>query len=310
MEPGSACCRSTTTVSEFSREVYAAKVMARLGGHSIDHPFQKGSGVVRFAPRFGKVAALTSLAAAGVLVASLAPAATAASSTAARTGPAIDLHTLKVGPANQTTSHNWGGYADTSGGGSYSKVSSSWTEPKVTCGSGTELAVFWVGIDGYTSGTVEQDGTLAECDGGQATYATWWEMYPTNSVQVVGQSVQPGDKVTSVVTRNGSSYTLTVTDKTHPANSFSTTQSCASCQNSSAEWIAERPSGSGGLFVLPDFGKIAFKNDMAVAGKKGSISKFPNDAITMVNDSQKTLVSVSGLKKGGKQFTATWKASQ
>jgi Peptidase A4 family. len=92
----------------------------------------------------------------------------------------------------------------------------------VTCPRhGTQDAVFWVGIDGFTSGTVEQDGTLAECNHGAAFYFTWWEMFPANSIQVAGSSVSPGDAISSSVVRSGTSYTLKVTDSTHPANSFS-----------------------------------------------------------------------------------------
>lgn len=263
---------------------------------------------MRIAPRIGKLGAIGTLAVAAAMVASFAPAANAAGhGTVASTNP---LQNLKIGPASSVTSSNWGGYADTSAGGAYTLVSSKWTEPSVTCGSGTQIAVFWVGIDGYTSGTVEQDGTLAECDNGTPTYATWWEMYPSNAVQEVGLTVQPGDKITSVVSRNGSTYTLTVTDATHPANSFTRTETCASCQNSSAEWIAERPSGSGGLFSLPNFGNIVFKKDKAaVGGNSGSISNFPFDSITMTNSSSQTLVSVGPLKKHGKSFRATWHQS-
>ena len=56
----------------------------------------------------------------------------------------------------------------------------------MTCTSATSLAAFWVGIDGYSSSSVEQDGTLVECYRGTAYYYTWWEMYPTNAIQVVG----------------------------------------------------------------------------------------------------------------------------
>ena len=59
--------------------------------------------------------------------------------------------------------------------------------------------MFWVGIDGFTSGSVEQDGTLIECSGGRAFYFTWWEMFPTNSIQVVGSSVRPGDAISASV---------------------------------------------------------------------------------------------------------------
>jgi hypothetical protein len=75
-------------------------------------------------------------------------------------------------------STNWSGYADTQTSSRYSKVTGSWTEPKGTCGSRLSYAAFWSGIDGFTSGTVEQDGTLIECKKGTAFYFSWWEMYP------------------------------------------------------------------------------------------------------------------------------------
>src|SRR5437763_17036510 len=58
-------------------------------------------------------------------------------------------------------STNWSGYADTQTSSRYSKVTGSWTEPKGTCGSQRlSYAAFWSGIDGFSSSTVEQDGTL------------------------------------------------------------------------------------------------------------------------------------------------------
>lgn len=153
---------------------------------------------------------------------------------------------------SQVQSTNWSGYADTGSG--FSTVTGSWTEPTATCSGRTEsLAAFWVGIDGYSSSSVEQDGTLVECYRGTAYYYTWWEMYPTNAIQVVGSSLRPGDAISASVVRSGSSYTLKVTDSTHTANSFTTTQTCSGCANSSAEWIAEAPSSSSGVEPLSDF---------------------------------------------------------
>jgi Peptidase A4 family len=138
-------------------------------------------------------------------------------------------HAQQVKGLNQVQSTNWSGYADdNTAGNTYSKVTANWTEPSGSCsGRTTSLAAFWVGIDGYTSSSVEQDGTLIECYLGAAYYYTWWEMYPSNAVQVVGESLSPGDSISASVTRSGSSYTLKVTDSTHSANSFSTTQSCS-----------------------------------------------------------------------------------
>jgi len=77
-------------------------------------------------------------------------------------------------------------------------------------------------------------------------------MYPSNAIQVVGQTLRPGDKITASVVRSGASYTLKVTDASRSGDSFSTTQSCSGCANSSAEWIAEAPSGSAGVYPLSD----------------------------------------------------------
>ena len=99
---------------------------------------------------------------------------------------------------SDVTSTNWSGYADT--GSSFSDVSASWTEPGATCSSRTtSLAAFWVGIDGYSSDSVEQDGTLIECYDRTAYQFTWWEMYPTNDVQVVGETAAAGDAITASV---------------------------------------------------------------------------------------------------------------
>src|SRR5690242_3822644 len=42
---------------------------------------------------------------------------------------------------------NWSGYAATGSG--FSSVTSTWTEPSVTCNSTDDLFAPWVGIDGY-----------------------------------------------------------------------------------------------------------------------------------------------------------------
>jgi hypothetical protein len=61
-------------------------------------------------------------------------------------------------------------------------------------------------------------------------------MYPTNAIQVPGQTLRAGDSITASVVRSGASFTLTVTDSSRSAGSFTTTQSCSGCANSSAEW--------------------------------------------------------------------------
>lgn len=56
-----------------------------------------------------------------------------------------------------------------------SSVSASWTQPTATCSRGDQYAAFWIGIDGYSSSTVEQTGTEADCVGNTAEYYAWYE---------------------------------------------------------------------------------------------------------------------------------------
>jgi hypothetical protein len=220
----------------------------------------------------------------------------------------VSGHTRHIKGLTKVDSNNWSGYADT--GSNYSTVTGSWTEPSVSCTSTTSLAAFWVGIDGFTSGSVEQDGTLAECYRGAAYYFTWWEMYPSNAIQVVGDTLRPGDHISASVVRSSTSYTLKVTDSTRSGDSFTTTQHCSSCANSSAEWIAEAPSGSGGIFPLANFHSWSETGATVKSGSKsGVISTFSDDEITMVDSSRNVEAQPGALNGSGNGFTVTWKRS-
>jgi hypothetical protein len=220
----------------------------------------------------------------------------------------VSRPSLRVKGLSQVQSTNWSGYADTGSG--FSTVTGSWTEPGVSCTSTTSLAAFWVGLDGYSSSSVEQDGTLIECYRDVAYYYTWWEMYPTNAIQVVGSTLHAGDSITASVVRSGTSYTLKVTDSSRSADSFSTTQTCSSCANSSAEWIAEAPSGSSGVYPLSDFGSWTESGATVKAGStSGVISSFTDDELTMVNSSGATKAQPGALNSSGNGFGVTWKRS-
>jgi hypothetical protein len=219
----------------------------------------------------------------------------------------VSGHSMLKG-LTQVQSSNWSGYADTGSG--FSTVTGKWTEPTGSCTSTESLAAFWVGIDGYSSDSVEQDGTLIECYLDTAYYYTWWEMYPTNDIQVVGETLRPGDSISASVTRSGSSYTLKVTDSSRSGDNISTTQSCSSCANSSAEWIAEAPSGSAGVYPLTDYHTWSLSSATVKAGStSGVISSFTDDEITMVDGSGNVESQPGALNGSGNGFTATWKRS-
>ena len=126
---------------------------------------------------------------------------------------------------------------------------------------------------------------MIECYDRTAYQYTWWEMYPTNDVQIVGETAAAGDAITASVVRSGTSYKLTVTDATHTADSFTKTETCSasSCVDSSAEWIAEAPTGSSGVEPLADFGTWTASGAAVTEGTTaGTISSFTDDEITMV----------------------------
>jgi hypothetical protein len=216
---------------------------------------------------------------------------------------------------------NWSGYADTPGTSTYSAVSGSWTQPTVKCpASGIAMAAFWVGIDGFSDDSVEQDGTIVECIYGLEGYADWWEMYPSNSVQFE-YDVKPGDSITASVALSGTSYTLAVTDSTHPKDSFTTAQTCApssatsTCLDTSAEWVAEAPccKNAAGTLVynLADF-KTWTMTDAAETydGTAGNIDSGPTvNEITMVSQKKNgdTKALPGALTAGGTSFSVTWK---
>jgi hypothetical protein len=207
------------------------------------------------------------------------------------------------------SSYNWSGYADASStAGTFSEVGGQWQTPDVLCGSEDQISAQWIGLDGFNSSTVEQDGTISWCFESKATYFTWWEMYPSGSVEV-GSSVRPGDLITAKVSRTGPSYTLSLADHTHPANSFSVSQSCTSCTNTSAEWISERPAFPIGVVPLANYIHWSLNDATETAGGRlGTISTYPdNFKINMIDATDSYRLSVaSPLAAGGHRFVTTW----
>jgi Peptidase A4 family len=218
------------------------------------------------------------------------------------------------GGISSSSAYNWAGYAESSGTGSVTKVTATWTEPSVTCTKkGTTLAAFWIGIDGYSSNTVEQDGTLAQCSHGAASYVSWWETYPANAVQTFA-SIHAGDKFNATVSYNSATgkFTMSITDITSGTTWTKLSKNSGASENS-AECIAERPAGANnasGLYALANFGTVSFGSCAAtVSGSTGGIGTFSTVyEITMVNYSSGTRMLASPSSLTGKSaFTVTWK---
>ena len=158
-------------------------------------------------------------------------------------------------PFAAQSSSNWAGYAAT--GGRYTSVGSRWVVPAVTCSAGGIVA-FWVGLDGWGSSSVEQNGTGADCATGSPAYFAWWETYPQNAMQDYADPVAAGDVVTSTVTSLGSgNYELDLDDTTKGWAEHHKV-SAPGAANASAEIVAEAATEGDAISALPDFGSVHF----------------------------------------------------
>jgi len=205
------------------------------------------------------------------------------------------------GISDQAESTNWSGYAAASG--TYTSVSASWVQPAGSCTSATRYSSFWVGLDGFSSGTVEQTGTDTDCAGGRPRYYGWYEMYPAGSVDY-SNPVSAGDTINASVTYQGSnSFRLVLSDVTKGWTQ-TTTKSLAGAARSSAEVIIEAPccTASGGILPLANFGTAHISNSLVNGSAIGNTS--PQEII-MVNSSGQDKDTVSSLSSG-KNFSATW----
>lgn len=227
------------------------------------------------------------------------------------------------------TSENWSGYAVT--GANVTDAKGSWVVPAVTCpaaapssprsrnqGSQQDLySAFWVGIDGYSSNTVEQTGTDSDCDNGTPQYYAWFEFYPHPSYEVNNFPVKPGDLISAEVSYNSTTnvFTVTLADKTS-GKSFSTSTSVSSAARTSAEWIAEAPSSGSSVLSLADFGSVEFGDDYTgvtgscgatINGATGPIGSIgTNTSITMVSSKGANEAVTGPLSTDGTSFVVAW----
>jgi hypothetical protein len=220
-------------------------------------------------------------------------------------------------------STNWSGYAAT--GSAFDAVTGGWTVPSVTCGAQSAYSSEWVGIDGDSSSTVEQDGTEADCISGTASYDAWYELYGDNSenggseieLSIASYPVVPGDGMTASVRETNNVWTFVLTDTSthHRSWTFTSAGITFSAARSSAEWIIERPELCGAscsLTSLADFGTTGIVDASATTSQLtgAPIDAFSSMEIEMVNTADTYVLSLpSGLGSGANNFTDTWEAA-
>lgn len=222
---------------------------------------------------------------------------------------------LRAGGAQ---SYNWSGYVVAASPGSVTDVRGSWMVPSLSCTSSSSYVALWVGMDGFTSTTVEQTGILGECVGGAPTYVAWYELYPRPMHIIASLAISAGDVVSAEVSYVGGAFVISLADLT-TGLSFTTSVKMKSAQRSSAEWIVEAPSSGGGLLPLANFGVAYFGYDYTfqpqtcyatVNGITGGIGSFGSSVwqVTMVSLSNPSQLKAqpSPLSSDGTSFYVTW----
>jgi hypothetical protein len=221
------------------------------------------------------------------------------------------------------TSPIWAGYVSTtkSGGTPFHEVQAQWVQPAVSCDPSRPVmnAVFWVGLDGWNNTSVEQGGTLANCQNGTASYEAWWEMYPYNGIQN-SFAINAGDTISASVTYLASSslFSIVVKDLTS-GQSLTENIACQAdmggCPRSSAEVISEDPLGGSdqdSAFYLPDYGTMSYTGASMTddAGDTGTFADTAWNAseVNEVSSNNITKQTASALTANGSSFSTTWVA--
>ncbi|HEY2505606.1 MAG TPA: G1 family glutamic endopeptidase [Streptosporangiaceae bacterium] len=204
-------------------------------------------------------------------------------------------------------STNWSGYAATGSNGAFTSVSGSWTQPTATCSSSgrgrnsDQYAAFWVGLDGFSSDSVEQTGSDSDCAGRTPDYYGWYEMYPAAPVNF-NNPVRPGDSMSASVTFSGTeTFTLVLKDNTEGWTQ-TITKNETGLARSSAEIITEAPSSNTGVLPLADFGTI---NYSASTANGTSLASHSPTEIIMIDNSGQDKDSTGAINSSG-GFSNTW----
>lgn len=219
-------------------------------------------------------------------------------------------------PVKEGTSQNWSGYAAVTNlshpaKNSVEAVYGSWTVPTLSAASHNTWCSLWVGIDGYSSNTVEQLGTEHDWVNGQQQDYAWFEMYPNYSYEITGFPLHPGDLISaSVVYQGNNIFVLSIANLTQGVHTTVPTSYTKShtAKRSSAEWVLEAPY-SNGILPLSHFNTAYFTNCTAIINNvHGAINNnhWADDMLTMVTAGGASKAVPSALSSNGQAFNVVW----
>jgi hypothetical protein len=192
-------------------------------------------------------------------------------------------HGPAKGTADPGTSNNWSGYALYAASSPFDYVQGDWNVPATVGGEAgtTTHSSYWIGLDGWGSSDVVQDGTnqdVSDSDGiAYASYWPWTEICCQEPETAIANfSVNPGDEIYSVVWMGdadgnlnpwgGHGYFWFEDETTGQYTYLSTQFNSGTFYGKSAEWIMERPRFSFGLPDLSDYYYAVMQDPWAYTG--------------------------------------------
>ena len=188
----------------------------------------------------------------------------------------------------------------------------SWIVPVVVPSSNNSYSAFWVGIDGYSSSTVEQIGTAHDYVNHALEQYAWFEMYPGGSYVINGFPLHAGDVISASVLYSGNNtFTMTLHNDTQQVSYTVPTSytKSSTAQRNCAEWIVEAPYLNG-ILPLADFVTAYIWGCLAtINGVTASINNasWQNVSVEMVTVTGAPKAIPSAILQGNDSFFVTWK---
>lgn len=222
-------------------------------------------------------------------------------------------------PKNQATSTNWSGYVAAGNltspvQNTVTAVYGSWIVPTVKATPGNTYCAYWVGIDGYSSPTVEQIGTSHNYINGAVQNYAWFEMYPGGSYQINGFPLNPGDVISASVVYSGNNvFTMYLYNDTQKVTTAIPTHytTSATAKRLCAEWIVEAPYMNA-ILPLSNFGTaylwgcLATINGVAATLNNNS---WQNSSLEMITNNSVPKAIPSTVLQDNASFFVTWQHS-
>jgi hypothetical protein len=212
---------------------------------------------------------------------------------------------VKAGAAVKATSNslNWSGFVNTGGAGAFTQSAGTYAEPTdhgTSCSNNS--AVFWVGIGGWFSGNLAQDGTGINTPGlGQ--HQAWWEILPA-FITPVNLFASPGQGFKAITTRQSGRWKFQLLNQATGQTQTIIVNSSA-YDGSSSEFIGERPSVGGQFTNLTNFGSFKWSNAQTNGAPAGN---FANTNVNMVDTANNIMAGPNTTHPGSNgSFTDVWK---